>query len=152
MRPYILGFSLVELIIAVTVFAVLLGIGVPSFIPIIEGSRLSAQTNELLHALQTTRSEAIRHNNTRRFCIYEMEWRISTPNSPVPIRQGTLQPNINVNPNPVCIDFRADGLPYSCACANPNSSTDLMTNETIEIRTPNRTRNIRIRTASIYTE
>jgi len=54
------GFTLVELMVAVSVLAVLLAIGAPSFQSLIASSRLTTATNDLVATLSQGRSEAIR--------------------------------------------------------------------------------------------
>ena len=54
------GFTLIELMVTLTITAVLLGIGVPSFRSMIENNRITAATNDLVNALQLARSEAIK--------------------------------------------------------------------------------------------
>lgn len=52
------GFTLLELMVSITVLGVLLAIGVPAFNEIIRNNRTSAQANELVTALNLARSEA----------------------------------------------------------------------------------------------
>lgn len=52
------GFTLIELMVAITVLGILLGLGVPAFSEIIRNNRTAAQANELLIALSLARSEA----------------------------------------------------------------------------------------------
>ncbi|MEE9320314.1 MAG: GspH/FimT family pseudopilin [Granulosicoccus sp.] len=54
------GFTLIELMVALAVAAILLGIGVPSFTEALRNSRLSSQYNELVQSLYLARSEAIK--------------------------------------------------------------------------------------------
>jgi type IV fimbrial biogenesis protein FimT len=54
------GFTLVELIVTVTIAGILLGIAIPSFIDTIKGNRLAASANDFLSALSLARSEAIK--------------------------------------------------------------------------------------------
>ncbi len=54
------GFTLVELMVTLSVLAVLLGVGVPSFQATIRGNRITATANDLVAALQFARSEAVR--------------------------------------------------------------------------------------------
>ena len=63
-----LGFTLVELMMAITVAAILLVIAVPSFRDAALGSRLSAVANNLLASVQLARSEAIKRNQTVTLC------------------------------------------------------------------------------------
>lgn len=52
------GFTLLELMVGITVLGILLGLGVPAFNEIIRNNRVAAQTNELITALSLARSEA----------------------------------------------------------------------------------------------
>jgi type IV fimbrial biogenesis protein FimT len=54
------GFTLIELMVAVSVAAVLLGLGVPAFRQTLISNRLTASANEFMAALNYARSEAIR--------------------------------------------------------------------------------------------
>ncbi len=62
------GFTLIELMIAITVLAILLGIGIPSFRDIIQNNRATAATNELVTALQLARSEAVKRRQNVTVC------------------------------------------------------------------------------------
>ena len=63
------GFTLVELLIAMALAAVLLGIGVPAFTDFIRTNRMIGVTNELVTALQFARSEAVKRNNNVTVCV-----------------------------------------------------------------------------------
>jgi type IV fimbrial biogenesis protein FimT len=54
------GFTLLELMITVSVAAILLGLGIPAFSDIIRNNRLTAAANDLLHSTQVARSEALK--------------------------------------------------------------------------------------------
>ena len=69
------GVTLVELMITLTVLAVLLAVAVPSFNALTASSRLSASTNELLAAMAQSRSEALRRGQRVVLCIQD-------PNNP----------------------------------------------------------------------
>src|ERR1043165_1245229 len=53
------GFTLIELMLGITVLAILLGIGVPSFNEMIRNNRLVEQSNELVAVLNYARSESL---------------------------------------------------------------------------------------------
>ncbi len=57
------GFSLVELIVAITILALLISVGVPSYQNIIRDNRLVAQTNSLVGTLNLARSESIKRRS-----------------------------------------------------------------------------------------
>ena len=54
------GFTLLELLVAMAVAGILLGVGVPSFVEVMKNARLSTQHNDLLQSLYLARSEAIK--------------------------------------------------------------------------------------------
>lgn len=62
------GFSLVELMAVLTIVAILLGLGVPSYRYVTNSNRLSTEVNALLGDLQYARSEAIREGSTVTVC------------------------------------------------------------------------------------
>lgn len=62
------GFTLIELMVAVAVLAILLAVAVPSFETIRNISRLAGGSNELVTGIQLARSDAIRRNGRSVFC------------------------------------------------------------------------------------
>ncbi len=62
------GFTLVELLVTVSVLSVLLAIAVPSFQGTIASNQLTSRTNELVSALNLARSEAIRRGARVTLC------------------------------------------------------------------------------------
>lgn len=62
------GFTLLELLIALTVAGVALAIAVPSFNSIMTSNQLSATANELVGALNRARMQAIKRNTITQFC------------------------------------------------------------------------------------
>jgi len=59
-RASVSGVSLLELLIALAIGAILLGVAVPSFQSLMTKNQLTATTNTLVYSLQTTRSEAVK--------------------------------------------------------------------------------------------
>lgn len=57
------GFTLTELMVALSIAGMLLTIGIPSFSSAIVNNRLSSNTNELVAALNLARSEAVRRGD-----------------------------------------------------------------------------------------
>lgn len=58
----VLGFTLIELMIVLSIVGITLGMAVPSFQNIIASNRLTSAANNLLSALQLAKSEAIKTN------------------------------------------------------------------------------------------
>jgi len=56
------GFSLLELMVALAIAAILLGLAVPSLQSFVGGSEMSATNNRFVYSLQTARSEAIKRS------------------------------------------------------------------------------------------
>lgn len=62
------GFTLVELIIALLVVAVIVGFGVPSFQNMARNSEMTTRTNSIIAALQVARAEAVRRGRPVSVC------------------------------------------------------------------------------------
>jgi len=63
------GFTLIELMLALTVGGIVLTLAVPAFTDTIRNNRLSTQVNELITALNVARSEAIKRRSNVTVCI-----------------------------------------------------------------------------------
>jgi type IV fimbrial biogenesis protein FimT len=62
------GYSLVELIVTMTIVAIVIGIAVPSYKYVTNSNRVSAEVNLLLGDLQYARSEAVKEGSTVSVC------------------------------------------------------------------------------------
>ena len=62
------GFTLVELLITIVVVSILLAAGVPAFQSFIKNNRVTAQTNDLVTAIQLARSEALKRGTNAVVC------------------------------------------------------------------------------------
>jgi len=62
------GFSLYELLLALTLITVLVGIGLPSFAGIAARSRISVEINALFHAIHLARKESIMRRQVVSIC------------------------------------------------------------------------------------
>lgn len=66
---YIDGFSLIELLISIAIFTLLITMGAPSFSQWIQSTQNRTAAESILNGLQLARTEAVRSNNTARFCL-----------------------------------------------------------------------------------
>ena len=62
------GFTLMELLLAIAVLAIVTTAALPAFNQFIQTNRLSGQSNELVTALQFARSEALKRGEVVRVC------------------------------------------------------------------------------------
>lgn len=62
------GTTLLELMLVLAIAAILLAIGIPSFISIATSSRLASATNSMVASLHLARSEAIKRNSRTVLC------------------------------------------------------------------------------------
>lgn len=121
------GFTLLELMITVAILAIILAIGVPSFLSTIAKSQITTQTNNMLAALNTTRMLAIKNNTGFSICAssdgasctantaWNQGWiifRDTNRNRAVDgeaiSNVGTAVPTLNIT-GPAAITFGADG-------------------------------------------
>jgi type IV fimbrial biogenesis protein FimT len=62
------GFTLAEMVISLSILAVIITLAVPSFANLVKSNRASALTNNLLTSLHMARSESIRQNRPVTMC------------------------------------------------------------------------------------
>lgn len=62
------GFTLIELMVVISLVAILLALGLPSFQSTIRSNRLATQTNQLIASIALTRSEALRTSRGAAMC------------------------------------------------------------------------------------
>lgn len=62
------GFTLIELMVGVSVLAILLAVGIPSFSAIMRNNRIASGANNLVGALNFARSEAIKRGDPVTVC------------------------------------------------------------------------------------
>jgi type IV fimbrial biogenesis protein FimT len=63
------GFTLIELMFGIALFALLLVLAMPTFTAMVQNSRLRGATDSILAGLQIARSEALRRNQTVEFLL-----------------------------------------------------------------------------------
>lgn len=63
------GFTLLELMLVITVAAVILGLGIPNMTQFIRNNRMTSAANDMLAALYTARTEAVKRRAFTTFCF-----------------------------------------------------------------------------------
>jgi type IV fimbrial biogenesis protein FimT len=62
------GFTLIEVMLAISILAVLLGLAVPSFIETVRNNRTISRNNEFIGSLNYARSEALKRSDSVSVC------------------------------------------------------------------------------------
>lgn len=62
------GFTLIELMVTLSIAAILLTVAVPNFITFVQNNRLATQANDLVTMLNYARSEAVKRNQRITIC------------------------------------------------------------------------------------
>jgi type IV fimbrial biogenesis protein FimT len=123
------GFTIIELMVALTVAAILFGIAVPAFRGVIAGNRIVTQTNELVGAVNFARSEAITRNanivlcrtntSTSTACSTSLgnwtNWIVRNVPAAAVVRRGTINTydgtmTVTSNLSVDAVTFGSDGL------------------------------------------
>ena len=63
------GFTLVELMVSISIMAILVGVAAPSFNEVVLGSKLGSYTNNLVASSNLARGEAIKRNDAVTLCV-----------------------------------------------------------------------------------
>ncbi len=93
------GFSLIELIVTITILGVFSAIAIPSFTSLVNNNRLQSTSNELASLLQYARSTAAQNNATYITCISSGIWTVKKGNacsSTVDLRSYEPPTNFNI--------------------------------------------------------
>lgn len=145
------GFSLIELMVAVAILAILLALAVPSFQDMIQRNRVRTAAADLTDSLNLARSEAIKRGSSTRLCIDgDNAWEVELISSAETLREGRLSEDLTITaaggPYDVsgsnCVRFRPDGLAYD--------ASSLMTAGTLTLEAGSHQRVVNITAGSIH--
>jgi type IV fimbrial biogenesis protein FimT len=119
------GFTLIELMVTITVAAVLLTIALPSFVNTTLNSKLRATANNLSAAAMLARSEAIKRNAPTQLCPsdddttcsgdWEDGWIVIASDNTVVHREGPVPDGYKVNTTATDLTFEPSGVGSTAA-------------------------------------
>jgi type IV fimbrial biogenesis protein FimT len=120
------GFTLIELMVVVTVLIILATVAVPSFKDLMANQRIKSASYELFSSLLTARSEAIKRNNNVTIASasggWQAGWTITTAGGTV-IKEHSALSNIVISDAPASLTFRRTGR--LTATASPSFQFDV---------------------------
>lgn len=73
------GFNILELMVTLTVAAVALGLGIPTFTEVLANNRMAGAANDLITSIHTARTEAVKRRATVTLCA-SSNWSDANPN------------------------------------------------------------------------
>lgn len=119
------GFTLVELLIAIAVAAVLLSLGAPAFLDSISRARIDSAASSVVGAMNLARSEAIKRARVVTLCSRSKDedgdpecgaaadwkdgWIVFAAGEPEPVRVGDPLRDIDIATTAVSVVFEANG-------------------------------------------
>lgn len=137
------GFTLIELMVAIAILAIVIAIAAPSFNRTVQSNRAAVMSNELVGALQTTRSEALkrrtnvtlcRRNAAGSACETGTDWAAGWL-----LMQGSLVLRVWEPTTGIALTGPSDGLTY-----RSNGTTTLGATQTFQIETPSCQRTVSV--------
>jgi type IV fimbrial biogenesis protein FimT len=90
------GFTLVELMIAVVIFAILVALAIPSYKDWIQNQQIRAAAESVLNGIQLARATAVNNNGAARFVLCKL------PASSWEVRAASSAAAANATASPVC--------------------------------------------------
>jgi len=114
------GFTMIELIVTMSVVAILTAIAIPSFVAISQGERRIAEVNDMVLALNYARSEAVKQNSPTGVSVtangsWAGGWNVCCSSTGTPVNtlpaidsRSTLSANL-ARTAPVAVTFDSSG-------------------------------------------
>ena len=88
-RPPLAGVTLIELMVAIAVLAILLAVGLPAYREWIQNTQLRTAAESVLNGLQLARAEAVKRNSPVTFAVSGNNWSVTDSlGQPIQSRSG----------------------------------------------------------------
>ena len=113
-KPTQRGFTLIEMMVTVTIIAVMLGLGVPSFRNFIASQKAKSASHDLMTAMVIARSEAIKRNAVVTLAPVTADtwvsgWTVSAAPSATTVHQQQALSGVTISLAPSTVVFQANG-------------------------------------------
>ena len=120
------GFTLIEVMIGLTVMAILMVMGLPSFTAWLQKGQIRTAAEAIQNGLTLARAEAVRRNTKVSFSMAgpDSSWTVAVVTAPVPPIQarigaeGSSNAVVAVTPGALPVDIEFDGLGRTNLAAN----------------------------------
>jgi prepilin-type N-terminal cleavage/methylation domain-containing protein len=133
------GFTLIEMMVAMAMTAILAAVAIPSFVGTIARSRVEGVVNELSIDLQATRTEAIRRRTTATLAVanggasYSVSYVNPATSATVTLKTVTTPTGVTITASaPIVFSSLrglADGQTFTVASTSTSAQLRAMTNE-----------------------
>lgn len=84
------GFSLLELMITISIVVILTVIATPSLTEIIEKNKIKTAANSMNNGIQVARSEAIKRNTSVKFNLANSQWNVTSGDEIIALSQAEI--------------------------------------------------------------
>jgi type IV fimbrial biogenesis protein FimT len=110
------GFTLIEMMVTVSIAAIMLGIGVPAFRDFIAGQKVKTTSQDLMTALVIARSEAIKRNANVTMAPVTADtwvsgWTVTAAPSATTVHEQQALSGVTITLAPSSVVFGSNGRP-----------------------------------------
>lgn len=110
------GFTLIEIMVTLTVLAIMMGVGVPSFRNFIAGQKVKSASHDLMTAMVMARSEAIKRNADVTVAPVTADdwlsgWTVTATAASTMIHQQQALSGVTITLAPSTVVYKANGRP-----------------------------------------